>query len=101
MLIKNYKDEIKEINAGLPLDIYFSGMPDVKEYETNDGWVVNAGYDYAKVIEKQNDVIKGKRQEAYKAESDPLFFYFQRGKKTKDEWLAKIAEIDARFPYVE
>jgi hypothetical protein len=38
------------------------------------------------------------RQAAYIAESDPLFFKYQRGDATKEEWLAKIEEIKARYP---
>ena len=38
------------------------------------------------------------RQAAYAAEGDPLFFKSQRGKATKQEWLDKIAEIEARYP---
>lgn len=41
------------------------------------------------------------RAEAYRAEADPLFFQAQRGKATQQEWLDKIAEIEARFPYPE
>jgi len=41
------------------------------------------------------------RAEAYKTEADPLFFKSQREEATTDEWLAKIAEIKARFPYPE
>lgn len=41
------------------------------------------------------------RQEAYAAEADPLFFKSQRGKATKQEWLDKIAEIEARYPNPE
>ena len=39
------------------------------------------------------------RAEAYKAESDPLFFKAQRGEATMDEWLALVAEIKMRYPY--
>jgi hypothetical protein len=42
--------------------------------------------------------IDALRQAAYQAESDPLFFKYQRGEATREEWLAKIAEIKARFP---
>jgi hypothetical protein len=35
---------------------------------------------------------------AYEAEADPLFFKSQRGEATQAEWLAKVAEIKARFP---
>ena len=39
------------------------------------------------------------RAVAYNSEADPLFFKAQRGEATEAEWLAKIAEIKARFPY--
>jgi len=42
--------------------------------------------------------IKLKRQSAYQTESDPLFFKYQRGEATEQEWLEKVAEIKARFP---
>ena len=38
------------------------------------------------------------RRAAYEAESDPLFFKWQRGEGTEQEWLDKIAEIQARYP---
>lgn len=42
-----------------------------------------------------------KRGIAYTQEADPLFFLWQRGEATKDEWLNKIQEIKDRFPYPE
>ena len=44
---------------------------------------------------------EAKRAEAYRTEADPLFFMAQRGKATQQDWLDKIAEIEARFPYLE
>jgi hypothetical protein len=41
------------------------------------------------------------RAAAYTKEADPLFFQAQRGKATQQQWLDKIAEIEARFPYPE
>ena len=38
------------------------------------------------------------RRAAYAAEADHLFFKAQRGEATQSEWLAKIAEIRARYP---
>lgn len=38
------------------------------------------------------------RKWAYREESDPLFFKWQAGEATKEEWEAKRAEIRARFP---
>ena len=41
------------------------------------------------------------RRAAYAAEADHLFFKAQRGEATQAEWLAKIAEIRARYPTPE
>ena len=38
------------------------------------------------------------RLAAYRNESDPLFFKWQRGEGTQEAWLAKIEEIKARYP---
>jgi len=42
--------------------------------------------------------VEAQRAEAYRTESDPLFFKSQRGEATHQEWLDKVAEIKARFP---
>lgn len=42
---------------------------------------------------------KSARAEAYREESDPLFFGWQRGENTEQEWLDKVEEIRTRFPY--
>lgn len=39
------------------------------------------------------------RYRAYQEEADPLFFKYQAGEVTKEEWLAKREEIKTRFPY--
>lgn len=36
------------------------------------------------------------RRSAYQLESDPLFFKWQRGEATKQEWLDKVQEIKER-----
>lgn len=38
------------------------------------------------------------RAHAYREESDPLFFQEQRGEVPTGTWLAKVAEIKARWP---
>ena len=48
-----------------------------------------------------NESQKQKREAAYKTESDPINFMMQRSEATQAEWLAKIADIKARFPYQE
>lgn len=42
--------------------------------------------------------VSAARQAAYTAEADPLFFKSERGEATREEWLAKIDEIRARYP---
>jgi hypothetical protein len=44
--------------------------------------------------------IESQRAAAYRSESDPLFFQYQTGEVTKEEWLAKREEIRARYPYL-
>jgi len=39
------------------------------------------------------------RSVAYRNESDPLFFKWQRGEATEQEWKNAVAEIQARYPY--
>lgn len=41
--------------------------------------------------------IKSARAEAYRNESDPLFFKAQRNEVTMEEWIAKVNEIKARY----
>ena len=44
---------------------------------------------------------KAQRAEAYRQEADPLFFKAQRNEATLQEWETKVAEIKARYPYLE
>lgn len=44
-----------------------------------------------------NSINESLRFEAYKNESDPLFFKWQRGEITKQQWLNKILEIKSRY----
>lgn len=43
--------------------------------------------------------IQQMRAKAYRNESDPIFFQWQRGEATEEQWLAKIQEIKTRYPY--
>jgi hypothetical protein len=51
----------------------------------------------AERLAEQANQLKMKREEAYRNESDPLFFKAQRGESTQQEWLDKVAEIKARY----
>lgn len=39
------------------------------------------------------------RKAAYGSISDPIFFQWQRGEKTKEEWLASVQAINDANPY--
>ena len=57
---------------------------------------IQAEYDRLVALEPLKQA-KANRANAYKTESDPLFFKVQRGEATQDEWLAKIEEIKNRY----
>jgi hypothetical protein len=46
-----------------------------------------------------NTTARSNRHQAFVAEADPLYFAWQRGEATEEDWLAKCAEIRARYPY--
>lgn len=41
------------------------------------------------------------RSKAYTKETDPIFFKWQRGEVTEQEWLDKVEEVKVRYPYPE
>jgi hypothetical protein len=62
-------------------------------------WVVTPATDaeIAHRVAAQAAQIEAQRLEAYRTESDPLFFKAQRGEATQQQWLDKIAEIKLRY----
>lgn len=48
-----------------------------------------------------NKETESSRKIAFQLEADPLFFGWQRGENTQQEWLDKVEEIRQRYPYVE
>lgn len=50
-----------------------------------------------KPIDEVNAIQEYNKKEAYKEESDPLFFKWQRGEATQQEWLNKVEEIKQRW----
>lgn len=45
-----------------------------------------------------DEITTSLKAEAYRNESDPLFFKAQRGEIEQQVWLDKVAEIKARYP---
>lgn len=54
----------------------------------------------ARKISEFNAVQRAKRAKTYILEADALFFMAQRGDIPEQEWLDKVSEIKARFPYI-
>lgn len=52
-------------------------------------------------VNELNAIAQNNRADAYRNESDPLFFKWQRGEASEQDWLNKIEEIKQRFPKVE
>lgn len=64
-------------------------------YDLVDGaWVLNS----ARELELANLYAERQRASAYQLESDPIFFKWQRGEGTKEDWLAAVEAIKTRFP---
>ena len=40
-------------------------------------------------------------RDALAREADPMFFQYQRGEVAREDWLARVAEVKARFPKPE
>ena len=45
------------------------------------------------------EVVELARQDAYRTESDPIFFEYQRGDKTQQEWLDAVQAVKDAHPY--
>lgn len=90
-----------------PEGVYIGGFgdgaeppPDAIEVKTppthaKQLWVDKRWQAYLPSKEEQ----ESKRQVSYTAEADPLFFKWQAGEGTEEDWLAKRQEIRDRYPY--
>lgn len=45
--------------------------------------------------------VQAQRQSAYQRIADPLFFKYQAGEATKEEWLAARKAVEEAHPYPE
>lgn len=56
--------------------------------------------EYARLMAEQpHAIVEAARLYAYEQTSDPLFFKWQRGDGTQEEWLAAVAKVKADNPY--
>jgi hypothetical protein len=58
-----------------------------------------AAYAAPPVVPPAKAEQEAKRHAAYTEEADPLYFKWQAGEGTEEEWLAKRQEIRDRYPY--
>ena len=58
-------------------------------------------YETPTQIEIYNNQQADLRAQAYPKDSDPIFFQYQRGIKTQQEWLDAVAAVQAEYPYKE
>ena len=70
---------------------WYDDTPKPSQQELDDAWP-------AVEQAQAQSAVDALRHAAYAAESDPLYFKWQRGEATEQEWLDKIAEIQARYP---
>lgn len=71
-------------------------------YTYIDGdWEIVNQQNYDNYVSNYNQKQKLKRAEAYKNESDKLFFKAQRQETTMQEWLDKVDEIKTKYSYIE
>ena len=95
VLIANYSDVGWTLNGdtydGLT---WLSDTPKPSQAELDAAWP-QVQY------EQQRAEIETQRRNAYTQEADPLFFSYQRGEATEQDWLDSVESIRTRFPYPE
>jgi hypothetical protein len=50
---------------------------------------------------RQRKAVEDQRRAAYQTQSDPLFFGWQRGDNTEQEWLDAVQAVKDAYPYPE
>lgn len=85
----------------------------VNGYDCDDAfWSINVTGTIKSVEEVSDDYMtpqqvyqynsdqSAKRAIAYPIESDPIFFQWQRGIKTEQDWDDAVAAVQAHYPYI-
>jgi hypothetical protein len=74
--------------------IWYSDTPKPSQAELDAAWP-QVQY------QQQRAAIETQRRNAYTQEADPLFFSYQRGEATEQDWLSVVQSIKERYPYPE
>jgi hypothetical protein len=95
VLTANYPGEQWSLNANdYDTLIWHDDTPKPTQAELDAAWP-QVQY------EQQRAAIETQRRNAYTQEADPLFFSYQRGEATEQDWLDAVESIKARYPYPE
>ncbi len=90
-------DSVQEVEGGYDCDGAF--------WSTNVTGVVSTVKEVADdymtpdQIESYNTQQSANRAKAYPVDSDPIFFQWQRGYKTQQDWDDAVAAVQAQYPY--
>lgn len=78
-------------------------MTDIIEKELTPEEIADREAWEAGAYDREVALVETQRLSAYREESDPLFFKYQRNEDgiTKAAWLAKVEEIRTRYPMPE
>lgn len=79
------------------------GTPQLVDGQWTQVWDVTDASDeeIAERKEARYIEVEKKRLKAYQEVSDPLFFKWQRGEATEQEWLQTVAQIKEWYPHEE
>jgi hypothetical protein len=79
------------------------GTPEEIDGVWTQVWVVTDATpeEVAQRTAEYNEQQKQNRLYAYERESDPIFFKWQRGEGTQQEWLDKVEEVKQQYPYID
>ena len=72
-------------------------VPPVPVEPTPEELAARVEADYQAALAERDRALR----EALAVEADPLFFQWQRGEVAKEDWLARVADVKARFPKPE
>ncbi len=93
VLTANYSDAQWSLNANDYTTLDWQGPGDKPtQAELDAAW---PQVDYG----NQVATVENARRVAYEAQSDPLFFEWQRGDGTEQAWLDAVAAVKAAYPY--
>ena len=73
---------------------WLSDSPKPTQQELDDAWPTVQ-------YNQQRAEAENQRKAAYQQEADPLFFSYQRGEATEQEWLDAVQSVKDRYPYPE